>query len=116
MFPLKTRAELLTQAKSFDPVRYARTRNYIKGNVSQLSPYITHGIVSTKDLVGTILQKYSRQQAEKFLMELVWKEFFLQVQREYGNDFLDQPIWQDKTGITKKSLLPHSLHNSSTTS
>jgi len=47
-------------------------------------------------------------------MELVWKEFFMQVQKSYGNVLTCEAIWLDKTGIEKKSLLPESLVLSNT--
>ena len=33
-----------------DPIAYARTRNYGDGNVTGLSPYIRHGIVSLNEV------------------------------------------------------------------
>ena len=66
---------------SLNPTTYAKTRNYIDGQVSWLSPYITHGLITTKECMTHILDSYTIKQAEKLLMEFLRKEFFLQVQR-----------------------------------
>ncbi len=106
--------DLLEYLSTFDAKKYASTRNYIDGWVSKLSPYITHGVISTKQCVEKILERYSIKEAEKFLMELVWKEFFLQVQKVYGNSFLDTPIREDKTSIPKTKILPSTLVSGTT--
>lgn len=48
--------ERLTQ---IDPVRYDKTRNYLNGDVTWLSPFITHGIISTVDIAEAVQIKYS---------------------------------------------------------
>lgn len=107
----KTKQEILAYIDAFDVQKYAKSRNHVGGSVSMLSPYITHGIVTIPELVDRILSYSDIKSAEKFLMELVWKEFFMQAQKSHGNDFLTAPVREDKTGIPKKSLLPRSLIN-----
>lgn len=96
-FEPKTKQELLDYLSTFNPKKYASSRNFITGKVSYLSPYITHGIITTTECAEKILEKYTIKDAEKFLMELVWKEFFMQVQMNYGNAFTSQPVREDKT-------------------
>ena len=105
----KTKQEILTYIDDFDVQKYAKSRNFVDWGVSMLSPYITHGIVTIPELVSRVVSRVDIKTAEKFLMELVWKEFFMQVQKTYGNDFLIAPVREDKTNIHKKSLLPISL-------
>ena len=109
-----TKQQLLERANNLDPKKYAKTRNHIDGSVSRLSPYITHGIITTKQCVQEILKKHSIKDAEKLLMELVWKEFFLQVQKSYGNSFVSQPIWEDKTALQRKDILPQQVYQAQT--
>lgn len=89
--------------------RYATSRNFVDGGVSKLSPYITHGVITVRECVAHILTKHTIKSAEKFVMELVWKEFFMQVQKSYGNQYVSHPVRDDKTHVTKKQILPHRL-------
>ncbi len=110
----KQKDDIIDFLSKFDAQGYWKSRNYIDGWVSQLSPYITHGIISTKECMQQILSRYTIKEAEKFLMELMRKEFFLQVQKNYGNEFLSLPVRDDKTWVTKKKLLATSLANHTT--
>jgi len=107
---LKTKQDIIDQLAKFDVVNYAKTRNFVGGGVSEISPYITHGVISTAECVEVILQHRNIQESEKFLMELVWKEFFLYVQKSTWNWFLTTPIREDKTKITKKEILSKSVY------
>ena len=82
---IKTKQEIYAYIDDFDVQKYAKSRNFIHGSVSMLSPYITHGIVTVPELVSRIVSRTDIKSAEKFLMELVWKEFFIQVQKSYDN-------------------------------
>ena len=113
-FPPQTKQQLLDYLNTFDPKKYAKTRNFVDGNVSRLSPYITHGVITTKECVEKIFENHDIKSAEKFLMELVWKEFWMQVQRNYGNAFVHEAIRDDKTNIQKSDLIPESLMNAQT--
>ena len=37
------------------PIAYAKNRNFIDGSVSKLSPYISRGVISTKDILSSLL-------------------------------------------------------------
>jgi deoxyribodipyrimidine photo-lyase len=97
LFQPKTKQELLDYLSTFNPKKYASSRNFINGQVSYLSPYLTHGVITLQECVEVILSKYTIKDAEKFLMELIRKEFFMQVQMNYGNSFTDTPVREDKT-------------------
>lgn len=108
-FQLKTKQQLIDYLRNFNPKKYASSRNFINGQVSHLSPYITHGVITIQECCAIILEKYTIKEAEKFLMELIWKEFFVQVQINYGNILTQEPIWEDKTWIQKSETLPSSI-------
>ena len=55
---LITRDEVLEQIRALDPIKYAKTRNFLNGQVSYLSPFITHGVISTKTVADVVLEKY----------------------------------------------------------
>jgi deoxyribodipyrimidine photo-lyase len=95
-FPILTHAQLIDKVKSFDAVKYAKTRNYLNGGVSQLSPYITHGIITIDEIVRLSLTRYMVDQAEMWYKELLWREYFVQVHYRKGDGIL-QGMEEDKT-------------------
>ena len=41
-----------------EPIAYAQTRNYLNGKVTYLSPYLSRGVISTRQILQhLILQK-----------------------------------------------------------
>ena len=83
--------EILERVHQIDPIDYARTRNFIDGSVTYLSPYISRGVISTKFILETVLQKgHSPNQIEKFIQELAWREYYQRIWQHRGDG-----IWQD---------------------
>ncbi len=83
-----------------DPINYAKSRNYLNGKVTKLSPFIRHGILSLNEVRNFALGKASQsRQIEKFIQELAWRDFW---QRIYYAD--QNKIWHDiedyKTGYS----------------
>lgn len=72
--------ELLIQIDSIDPIKYGKTRNYLDGAVTRLSPYISRGVISAKQVTASVLAKgYKPYEIESFLKELAWRDYFQQV-------------------------------------
>lgn len=70
-------ASVLERVESIDPIRYARTRNFIDGDVTYLSPYISRGMISTKYVLErTLARGFDPRMIEKFIQELAWREFY----------------------------------------
>ena len=89
----------LKKLSQIDPLNYVKSRNYLDGKVTQLSPFIRHGILSLNLVRKAALAKTDKpQQIEKFIQELAWRDFW---QRIYFAE--PQKIWQDiedyKTGF-----------------
>ncbi len=75
---------ILKKIDLIKPVKYARTRNFIDGSVSMLSPYISRGVISTKQVFQNLKEKeYNFNEIEKFVQELAWRDYW-------------QLIWQIK--------------------
>ncbi len=73
--------------QSFDPITYGKTRNYIDGGISYLSPYISRGFLSTKRIYQHILTlNVKPYQVMKFIQELAWRDYFQLVWRELKED------------------------------
>lgn len=74
-----TKAELLDYVAIFDVVEYAKTRNHLSGTVSRLSPFITRGVITLPEIRDIVRKKFSARDAEKFIQELAWREYWQQV-------------------------------------
>lgn len=80
---------------------YQKTRNYLDGAVSGLSPYIEHGLIQPDEILNFIDSENARIDAYHFLQQLSWRAFFEQ-------KYLEDPssIWKDvgeyKTGFQAK--------------
>ncbi|MDP5360647.1 MAG: DNA photolyase, partial [Paracoccaceae bacterium] len=56
---------------------YAAKRNYDDiGNVSGLSPYIRHRIITEEDVLRACLARHSPSAAEKFIQEVYWRTYW----------------------------------------
>ena len=60
---------------------YSRLRNFDYGpknrsNVSCLSPYITHGVISELEVIKKSLSKFSFSKNEKFIQEVLWRTYW----------------------------------------
>lgn len=75
---------------AISPVSYAQNRNYKDGDVSHLSPYISRGVISTKQVFDFLSQRYELHEIEKFVQELAWRDYFQQVWKHKGDN-----IYQD---------------------
>jgi deoxyribodipyrimidine photo-lyase len=114
-------ASVLARIDEIDPLVYGRTRNFIDGAVTYLSPYISRGVISVRQVQQAVLSRgYKPYQIEKFLQELAWREYFQRVWQAKGDSLfsnLKQPqqrvshhemidaVVQAKTGISSIDLL-----------
>ena len=60
---------------------YSRLRNFDYGpsnrsNISCLSPYIAHGVISELELIKKSLSKFSFTKNEKFIQEVLWRTYW----------------------------------------
>ncbi len=75
---------------------YSKLRNFDLGpegrsNVSCLSPYITHGIISEKEIIKKSLDKFSFAKNEKFIQEVLWRTYWkgwLELRPNVWDDYL----------------------------
>ena len=80
--PSRTFAEeLMNKFIENNLVNYSKLRNFDYGpdkrsNVSCLSPYVTHGVISEVELIQKSLNKYSFVKNEKFIQEIMWRTFW----------------------------------------
>jgi len=78
--------------REIDPVAYGKTRNFLDGNVTKLSAYIRHGVLSLGEIREYILKRVDNpNDANKLIQELAWRDYW---QRLYVK--LGSRIWQNQ--------------------
>ena len=106
-------ASILKKIDAINPVKYAHSRNYIDGQVNYLSPYISRGVISTKQVLASLQGKgYSFDQLEPLIQQLCWRDYFQriaqvkdinteikQVQEHVKHHAIPLSILEAKTGI-----------------
>lgn len=80
---IPTRAAGLEALHDFVPragADYRRDRNHDLGpsrsNVSGLSPYVRHRLVTEEEVVDAVLERHSLHAAEKFVQEVFWRTYW----------------------------------------
>lgn len=95
-------ASIASQIEAIDPIAYAQSRNYIDGAVTYLSPYISRGVISTKQVLASVLNRgYKLYQIESFVKELCWRDYFQRVGQEKN---LSQPIKQAQENVAHRQM------------
>ena len=77
---------------------YSRLRNFDYGpdnrsNISCLSPYITHGVISELEVIKKSLSKFSFSKNEKFIQEVLWRTYWkgwLELRPNVWTDYLNE--------------------------
>lgn len=106
-------SEILKRIDEIDPIEYAKSRNYVNGSVTFLSPYISRGVISTKKIIDTLLEKgFTSEQSQKLIQELAWREYFQRVWQQLEDDIFDD-IKRTHTGVNNRQI-PAALVNAAT--
>lgn len=79
----------LSKLNSIDVTAYARTRHFLKGAVTHLSPYLRHGCITLNE-VYTHAKKLGGPNAEKLLMQLAWRDYFRQAWFAEGDNIYSE--------------------------
>ncbi|MDZ7614471.1 MAG: FAD-binding domain-containing protein [Flavobacteriaceae bacterium] len=104
---------ILEKIDQIDPLKYGKTRNYVDGAVTYLSPYISRGVISTRQVLERVLAKgYKIPEIESFVKELCWRDYFQRVgqvknlnqeikqaQLPVSNHEIPVAVLEGKTGI-----------------
>ncbi|MFM6811728.1 MAG: FAD-binding domain-containing protein, partial [Dolichospermum sp.] len=78
--------------REIDPVAYAKTRNFLDGNVTKLSAYIRHGVLSLGEIREYVLKLVEKpDDAHKLIQELAWRDYWQRLYVKLGNG-----IWQNQ--------------------
>lgn len=97
-------ASIIAQLDHIDPVRYGKSRNFINGAVTRLSPYISRGVIDTRTVFDHLIKRgFSYYQLEKFVQQLCWREYFQRVWQSIG-DGINQDIKQQQEQVQHRAL------------
>lgn len=96
-------ATVKEKLENIDPKNYGKTRNYGAGDVTKLSPYIHHGIISLNTVRNQALKLgFKAYEINKFIQELAWRDFWQRIARDKPH-WLWENIENYKTGFTHDS-------------
>lgn len=89
---------------AFDPAHYARSRNFLNGGVSYLSPYLSRGFITVPQVVVRFKERgIGMDQAEKFIQELAWREFYTRTWFQKG-DAIFSDIRHPQEGVLYQGI------------
>lgn len=72
--------DIKNRIQEINPVKYGSTRNFKYGAVTKLSPYISRGVISTRDVFEhskTLNLEWF--EVERLIQELAWRDYFQNV-------------------------------------
>ena len=92
---------------------YSKLRNFDFGpeqrkNVSTISPYITHGVLSETEVIKNSLKKFSFAKNEKFVQEILWRIYWkgwLELRPMVWSDYIIELKKLKKDFYTNKNYL-----------
>ena len=95
-----TREEALQDLENYinkEIVNYSTQRNFDFGpskrkNVSCLSPYISHRLITEYEVVKKVLSKFPYQKVEKYIQEIFWRVYWkgwLELRPQVWTDFIE---------------------------
>ena len=81
---LNNRTDALKKLDNFiekNLLEYSKLRNFDFGaknrkNISCISPYVTHGIISEIEIINKVLKKHLFIKSEKFIQEVLWRVYW----------------------------------------
>ena len=100
------RTAALVALHAIQPQAYERSRNFLSGKVTRLSPYLRHGVLTLAEVRDFALSTVrDPEYAGKLINEFAWRDYW---QRLYFQ--LGEGIWQDreayKTGFKASQYAP----------
>lgn len=108
-----SRQAALKAISNVDPAQYSRTRNFLDGAVTGLSPWITHGYTNVREATQILMEKHRLSFEDKLIFEFAWREFFKHVHGELGSGILKdvrRPVWSGRYS----DLLPDDIRQGRT--
>lgn len=105
-----TDTALRARLSAIDITAYGKTRNHLNGQVTQLSPYITHGLISIPELFDRMPEL---KLTDKLAFEFGWREFFHHVWSREGEHILSD-MRPALSGVKYSEVLPDDIREGRT--
>lgn len=106
-------SKTIQRIEAIDPYKYNATRNFLSGQVTRLSPYITRGVISLNQIFDLVSKKYPELDLDtQFYKELAWREYFLRVRENLGNKIFES--LNDRNQNDLQNLLPTKIIHANT--
>jgi len=95
------RRAALARLEQIQPGTYGKSRNYLTGAVTRLSPYIRHGVLTLAEVRDFALRRVAHPtEATKFITELAWRDYWQRLYALWGRG-IHQDREAYKTGQTQ---------------
>ncbi|MEC8610356.1 MAG: FAD-binding domain-containing protein [Bacteroidota bacterium] len=98
-------SDILEKLAKIRPMEYAKSRNFLDGAVTYLSPYISRGVLSTKQVYDSCMDRgFKPYRIEKFIQELAWRDYWQRIWQEKDINIAIKQTQQevDNFGISKQ--------------
>lgn len=105
--------KILQRVEQIDPIAYGRSRNFLNGAVTKLSPYISRGVISTQFVMNSLEKRgFKPGEILKLIRELAWRDYFQQVWKARGDE-IHQDLKNTQSGV-KHHEMPCTVLNGQT--
>ena len=102
---------IVSKINAIHPEKYAKTRNFLNGDITYLSPYISRGVISTNQVMDIILKNgFTFLQTEKLIQELAWREYYQRVWQVKKENIWDD-LKQTQPGVNHHEMLTALLNS-----
>ncbi len=99
-----------SRIKEIQPRVYASTRNFVDGQVTYLSPYISRGVISTRQVYEYLIQSGETiESSQKLIQELCWRDYWQSIWREKGDE-IDQDLRQEQGDVQNAQVPTAIIH------
>lgn len=96
--------DICDKIKAIDPIAYSKTRNFSDGALTYLSPYISRGVISTKQVMNHVLSlDLQPYQTNKLLQELAWRDYWQQIWNNKGNE-IDHDLKREQPDVANHEM------------
>ena len=107
-------SEVIDKIQSINPFEYSKSRNFLDGYVTQISPYLTHGLINLPQVLSIVKSKHpSLNLNNQFVRELAWREYFQNVYESKQDKIFDPNGLKNNLSF-KNELFPLSIFNATT--
>lgn len=105
------RQAALIKLNAINGEAYGKTRNFLNGEVTHLSPYFRHGCITLKEAVISVQEEFGLA-AKSLLFEFGWREYWRTVWYAYGMAIL-QELQAPKVALSL-NVLPDDIQTGNT--